>query len=42
MADVNSHFEAHQNSEILINKWIKTAYELGKEIPNPKGRLMYA
>lgn len=41
MADGNSHFEALQNTEVIINEWIETANELGKEIPIPKGKLVY-
>jgi predicted RNase H-like HicB family nuclease len=34
--------EAVANAEVVIQEWIETARELGREIPEPKGRLMYA
>ena len=42
MADGKTYHEAVSNAEIIINEWIETAEELGKPIPHPKGRLMYA
>ena len=42
MADGTSYTEAVSNAEIIIQEWIETAKELGKTIPEPKGRLMYA
>ncbi len=42
MADGKSYTEAVQNIEIVIQEWIDTAIELGREIPKPKGKLMYA
>lgn len=42
MADGKTYYEALQNTEIVINEWIETAKELGREIPVPKGRLVYA
>jgi len=42
MADGKTRQEALQNAEIIIQEWIETAQELGREIPKPKGRLMYA
>ena len=42
MADGASYFEALQNAEIIIDEWIETARALGREIPEPKGKLMYA
>jgi predicted RNase H-like HicB family nuclease len=41
-ADGASYAEAVANVELVIQKWIETARELGREIPKPKGRLMYA
>jgi predicted RNase H-like HicB family nuclease len=41
-ADGNSYAEALQNAEIIINEWIETANSLGRSIPEPKGKLMYA
>ncbi len=42
MADGKSYIEAIQNIEIVIRQWIETALELGREVPKPKGKLMYA
>jgi predicted RNase H-like HicB family nuclease len=42
MADGNSYSGAVKNAEIVINQWIETAKDLGREIPQPKGKLMYA
>ena len=42
MADGKTIQQALDNAEIIINEWIETAKELGREIPEPKGRLLYA
>jgi len=42
MADGKSYKEALTNVEIIIREWIETAQNLGRPIPKPKGRLMYA
>lgn len=42
MADGETAVEALENVEIIINEWIEQAQELGREIPQPKGRLMFA
>ena len=42
MADGSSPTEALQNVEEVIEEWIETAREMGREIPEPKGRLQYA
>ena len=42
MADGKTYQEAISNAEIIINEWIETAIALGREIPEPKGKLMYA
>ncbi len=42
MADGATALEALENVEVVINEWIATAKELGREIPEPKGKLMYA
>ncbi len=42
MADGSTYAEAVANVEVIIREWIETAKELGREIPEPKGRLMYA
>jgi predicted RNase H-like HicB family nuclease len=42
MADGKTYQKALSNAEIVINEWIETAKELGREIPRAKGRLMFA
>ncbi len=42
MADGKTYQETISNVEVIINEWIETAKELGREIPKPKGKLMYA
>ncbi len=42
MADGATVREAVSNVEVIISEWIETAKELGRDIPEPKGRLMYA
>ena len=42
MADGKTYQDAVSNAEIIIQEWIDTANELGRTIPEPKGRLMYA
>ena len=42
MADGDSYQEALSNAEQIIQEWIDTATELGRPIPEPKGRLTYA
>jgi predicted RNase H-like HicB family nuclease len=41
-ADGETYQEALQNVEIIMQEWIETAEELGRPIPKPKGRLMFA
>ncbi len=41
-ADGETYQEALQNVEIIMQEWIETAEELGRPIPEPKGRLMFA
>lgn len=41
-ADGASYQEALSNVEVIIKEWIETAKELGRPIPEPKGRLMFA
>ncbi|MFH0988935.1 MAG: type II toxin-antitoxin system HicB family antitoxin [bacterium] len=42
MADGETYIDAMKNVEIVIQEWIEIAKEEGKEIPIPKGRLMFA
>ena len=41
-ADGQTYKEALQNAEIIIGEWIETAKGLGRDIPQPRGRLMFA
>jgi len=42
MADGATYQEALANAEVIIQEWLGTARELGRTIPEPKGRLIYA
>lgn len=42
MADGETYQEALANVEIIIQEWIETAKELGRKIPEPQGRLVFA
>ncbi len=42
MADGATYQEALANAEIIIGEWLETARELGRKIPEPKGRLVFA
>lgn len=41
MADGATYQEAVANAEVVIQEWLETAQELGRPIPQPKGRLLY-
>jgi len=41
-ADGATYQEAISNAEVVIREWIETATELGRPIPQPKGRLVFA
>jgi len=41
-ADGATYQQAVANVEIVIHEWIETAQELGRPIPQPRGRLLYA
>jgi predicted RNase H-like HicB family nuclease len=41
-ADGASYREALTNVEVVIREWLETARELGRPIPQPKGRLLFA
>jgi predicted RNase H-like HicB family nuclease len=41
-ADGTTYKQALANAEVVIREWIETARELGRPIPEPKGRLLYA
>lgn len=42
MADGATYEEALANVQVIIDEWISTAQALGRPIPEPKGKLMYA
>lgn len=42
MADGETYERAVVNARDVIEQWIETARELGRTIPEPRGRLMYA
>jgi predicted RNase H-like HicB family nuclease len=42
MADGHTYEAAVANVKIVIQEWIEMAREMGRSIPEPKGRLMYA
>ena len=41
-ADGETHEEALANVQLVIKEWIETARELGRAIPEPRGRLASA
>jgi len=42
IADGPSRQEAIANAEVVISEWIEMARELGRPVPEPKGRLLFA
>ena len=42
MSDGKTYQEAVSNAEAVIAEWIEAARALGRLIPGPKGKLMYA
>ncbi len=42
MADGSTPEDALQNSEVIISEWLETAKALGRAVPEPRGKLMYA
>lgn len=41
-ADGATYQEALSNVQVVIREWIETAEKLGRPIPVPRGRLIYA
>jgi predicted RNase H-like HicB family nuclease len=42
MADGPTYAEAVAAAEVVIREWIEAARELGRPIPEPRGRLLFA
>lgn len=42
MSDGATYQEALANAEIVVAEWIETAKQIGRAIPEPKGRLVFA
>lgn len=42
VADGSSYQETLANAEVVIQEWLDTSAELGRPIPEPKGRLVFA
>lgn len=42
MADGPTYEQAVASAQIIVQEWIAAARELGREIPEPRGRLVYA
>jgi len=41
-ADGQTYQEALANAEVVTQEWLETARQLGRPIPTPKGRLVFA
>lgn len=41
-ADGPTRQQALANVEVIIDEWLQTARELGRAIPEPRGRLIFA
>ncbi len=41
-SDGKTYSEALENVQVVIDEWVETAKMIGKPIPKPKGKLMYA
>lgn len=41
-ADGETRIQALENVETVIREWIETARALGRPIPEPRGRLLFA
>lgn len=42
IADGETYQEALANAEVVIGEWLETARDLGRAIPEPRGRLVFA
>lgn len=41
-ADGTSYGDVIQNIQVVIDEWIQSATEMGRKIPVPRGRLVFA
>ena len=41
-ADGSTYKQALANAEVVIKEWVETARELGRPVPEPRGRLLFA
>jgi predicted RNase H-like HicB family nuclease len=41
-ADGKTQLEALENASVAVREWIETAQELGRPVPEPRGRLKFA
>ena len=41
-ADGETYEDALTNVQTIMDEWMKTARDLGREVPKPKGRLVFA
>ena len=41
-ADGLTYADALANVEVIIDEWIETAQGLGRSVPSPRGRLIFA
>ena len=41
-ADGATRLDALENAQVVIEEWLETASDLGRAIPEPKGRLVFA
>jgi len=42
MADGTTYRQALDNVQVVIEDWIETAQDMGRDLPEPRGKLMYA
>jgi len=42
MADGKTYQQALSQAEVIIGEWIETAKKLGRDVPQPRGRLIFA
>ncbi len=42
MADGETYQQALYNAEVIIDEWLQTATAIGRSIPEPRGRLVFA